>query len=226
MNSVELIQNLFLRSGAGWVLWALVALSVATAIVAIERWLYYRSVDLDLRATAERLDGLLGAGQVGSAIDELQRSRAVAATIAAAGLRLAPRGPEAVDKAMQSAVALERGRLEQRLAFLGTIGNNAPFIGLFGTVIGVIHAFQELGHTAPGHGAAAASQVASAAVMSSIAEALVATAVGILVALPAIAAYNYLQRRVSTLLSGSEVLTNLVMAYLVERRTPAATEPA
>ena len=57
---------------------------------------------------------------------------------------------------MQSAAALERGRLERWLAFLGTVGNNAPFVGLFGTVIGVIHAFEELGHGAPGHGAAAA----------------------------------------------------------------------
>src|SRR5207248_7240005 len=138
------------------------------------------------------------------------------ATIAAAGLRLAPRGPEAVDKAMQSAVALERGRLEKRLVFLGTVGSNAPFVGLFGTVIGIIHAFEELGHAAPGHAAAAASQVASAAVMSSIAEALVATAVGILVALPAIAAFNYLQRRAATLLGASDVLANLVLAYLVD----------
>ena len=53
---------------------------------------------------------------------------------------------------MASAVALERGRLERGLAFLATVGNNAPFIGLFGTVVGVIHAFEELGHAAPGHG--------------------------------------------------------------------------
>jgi biopolymer transport protein ExbB len=140
----------------------------------------------------------------------------VAATIARAGLRLARLGPAAADKAMQSAVALERGRLEARLAFLGTVGNNAPFVGLFGTVIGVIQAFEELGHGAPGHasGASAASQVASSAVMSSIAEALVATAVGIAVALPAVALYNYLQRRVTALLSGADVLTNLVLAYL------------
>jgi biopolymer transport protein ExbB len=52
--------------------------------------------------------------------------------------------------------------------------------------------------------------------MASIAEALVATAVGILVALPAVAAYNYLQRRVTSLLSGAEVLTNLVLAYIAD----------
>ena len=106
----------------------------------------------------------------------IPRVVSIAARVADAGLRLAERGTEAADKAMQSAAALERGRLERWLAFLATVGNNAPFVGLFGTVVGVIHAFEELGHSAPGH-AAAAGQVASQAVMSSIAEALVATAV-------------------------------------------------
>ena len=150
-------------------------------------------------------------------------SASVAARVADAGLRLADRGGDPADKAMQSAAALERGRLERWLAFLATVGNNAPFVGLFGTVVGVIHAFEELGHAAPGHGAPAAGQVASQAVMASIAEALVATAVGILVALPAVAAYNYLQRRVVSLLSGTEVLTNLVLAYIADDgRRPSA----
>jgi biopolymer transport protein ExbB len=140
----------------------------------------------------------------------------VAASIAAAGLRLADRGADAVDKAMRSAAALERTRLERGLAFLGTLGNNAPFIGLFGTVVGVIGAFEHLGQAAPG-AAAAAGQAASSLVMSSIAEALVATAVGILVALPAVATYNYFQRRIVILLGGAEVLTNLVLAYLTDR---------
>lgn len=218
MTATEMIQNLFLRSGATWVLWVLVVLSLATAVIAVERWLYYRGADGDLRTLAERLDEYLNSGRVAETIDDLKRSRSVAASIAAAGLRLAPRGAAAVDRAMKSALALERGRLERRLAFLGTVGTNAPFIGLFGTVIGVIHAFEELGHAAPGHGASAAGQVASQAVMSSIAEALVATAVGILVALPAIAANNYLQRRVASLLASSEVLSELVMAYLVETK--------
>ena len=110
---------------------------------------------------------------------------------------------------------MEREALDQRLAFLGTLGNNAPFIGLLGTVIGVIQAFEELGHSAAGHsGDGAASQVASGAVMSAIAEALVVTAIGLAVALPAVAAYNYLQRQVESMLSGSEVLSNLVLAYL------------
>jgi biopolymer transport protein ExbB len=216
MNAVEAAKQLFLRSGADWILWLLVGLSLISLAVVIERWLYYRSQSTDLRQLAEKLDGWLRAGEIDRAIAELTAQGKVAATVAAAGLRLADRGPASVERAMQSAIALERGRLERWLAYLGTLGNNAPFVGLFGTVIGVVHAFEELGHGAPGHGAesAPASMVASQAVMASIAEALVATAVGLLVALPAVAAYNYYQRRVAQMLSGTEVLTNLVLAYL------------
>jgi biopolymer transport protein ExbB len=215
MKLAETLKHVLLASGTSWVLWLLGVLSVASIATVVERWLFYRSRDADLVALAALVDKRLAVGDTQQAITELGRSRSVAASIAATGLRLAYLGPTAVDKAMQSATALERSRLEERLAYLGTLGNNAPFIGLFGTVIGVIHAFEELGR---GSGAAltggAASQVASQAVMTAIAEALVATAVGILVALPAVAAHNYFQRRVSALLSGSEVLSNLVLAYL------------
>ncbi|MBK7152048.1 MAG: MotA/TolQ/ExbB proton channel family protein [Sandaracinaceae bacterium] len=105
--------------------------------------------------------------------------------------------------------------LEARLVFLGTVGNNAPFVGLFGTVIGVILDFEELGHATATAGSGAASQVASGAVMSAIAEALVATAVGIAVALPAVAAYNFFQRNLAVLLDDAETVSNLVLAYLV-----------
>jgi len=216
MTTVEAIKNIFIGSGAGWVLWLLGGLSVASVAIAVERWLCFRRKGGDLRALATTLDRRLSAGEVDGAIADMQQSPAVAASIAAAGLRLAALGPAAVDRAMQSATALEKSLLEKRLAYLGTLGNNAPFIGLFGTVIGVIQAFEELGHGAPGHGMAssAAGQVASQAVMSGIAEALVATAVGIAVALPAVAAYNYLQRRLASLIASADVLSNLVLAYL------------
>jgi biopolymer transport protein ExbB len=210
MNAAETVKHFFLTGGTSWVLWLLGALSIASVTVAVERWLFYRMRDADLPALSRLLDKRLAAGQFDEAIRELGASASVAASIAAAGLRLAHLGPAAVDKAMQSATALERTRLEERLVYLGTVGNNAPFVGLFGTVIGVIQAFEALGNGSSN----SASQVASQAVMTAIAEALVATAVGILVALPAVAAYNYFQRRVTTLLSGSEVLSNLVLAYL------------
>src|SRR5919201_1303849 len=215
MNAVEAVKQVLISSGAAWVLWFLAGLSVARLAIALERWLFYRTREGSVAALARELDRRLTQGDVQGAISDLGRSRSVAASIAAAGLRLAALGPEAVAKAMESATALERSLFERRLVYLGTLGNNAPFVGLFGTVVGVIHAFEELGHATPGHAVAGgAGQVASQAVMASIAEALVATAVGILVALPAVAAYNFFQRRVAGLLSDNEVLSNLVLAYL------------
>jgi biopolymer transport protein ExbB len=223
MNAVEAVKQVLIGSGAAWVLWFLAFLSVASLAIALERWLFYRTREGSVAALARDLDRHLARGDVPGAIEALGRSRATAASIAAAGLRLAHLGPDAVANAMDSATALERGLLERRLVYLGTLGNNAPFVGLFGTVVGVIHAFEELGHTAPGHaGGAAAAQVASQGVMIAVAEALVTTAVGIAVALPAIALYNYLQRRVSTLLSESEALSSLVLAYLSGGRPPGA----
>jgi biopolymer transport protein ExbB len=213
MTTVEAIKHLFLDTGANWVLWMLAALSVISLAVAFERFLFYRANATDLQALATELHQRLEKDEPARTLSWLQSSPSVAARIAAAGLRLADRGPAAVDKAMQSRTALEREELDRRLAFLGTLGNNAPFIGLFGTVIGVIQAFEELGHSAAGH-AGGSGQVASGAVMSAIAEALVATAVGLAVALPAVAAYNYFQRRVEGLLAGAEVLSNLVLAFL------------
>jgi biopolymer transport protein ExbB len=221
MNTLDAVKNVLLRSGAAWVLWFLGALSAISLLLTVERWLFLRARGGDLAALARALDQRLRTGDREGAIAELAASRAVAASIAAAGLRLADRGPAAAEKAMESAAALERGRLDRWLAYLGTVGNNAPFVGLLGTVVGVIHAFEELGHGVSGHGgAAAAGQVASQAVMGSIAEALVATAVGILVALPAVAAYNYFQRRVASLMRGTDVLSNLVLAYLMDSSAP------
>jgi biopolymer transport protein ExbB len=222
MNAMDAVKNVLLRSGATWVLFFLGGLSFATVVVTVERWLFLRARGGDLGVLGRRLAERLSVGDRVGAIADLSASPAVAASIAAAGLRLADRGPAAAEKAMQSAAALERGRLERWLAFLGTVGNNAPFVGLFGTVVGIIHAFEELGHGVAGHGGggAAASEVASQAVMGSIAEALVATAVGILVALPAVAAYNFFQRRVNALVRGTDVLSNLVLAYLMDASTP------
>ena len=85
-----------------------------------------------------------------------------------------------------------RVELEQNLTFLATVGSNAPFIGLFGTVLGIIRAFHDLSVDISG---------GAAAVMAGIAEALVATGVGIFVAIPAVMAYNAYQRRVEQLMA-------------------------
>src|SRR6185312_11466038 len=96
----------------------------------------------------------------------------------------------------------------RRLAYLGTLGNNAPFLGLLGTVIGVVTAFAALSEAnkAP-VAAASASALAPQAVMLSLSEALVATAVGLAVAIPAVAANNFFQRLIKATLANADALS-------------------
>jgi biopolymer transport protein ExbB len=211
MNLVEVLKQFFLGSGAAWVLWFLLALAFVSVAIAVERALFFRGRAGDLAALGQALEERLRSGDIEAARKLLTGTRAVAASVADAGLLVADLGPAASEKAMQGACAVERERLEARLAFLGTLGNNAPFIGLFGTVIGVIQAFEQLGTGTQ----AGAGQAVSQAVMAGIAEALIATAIGIGVALPAVAMYNYFQRRIARLLSGTEALTSIVLAYLL-----------
>ena len=131
-----------------------------------------------------------------------------------AGIVEAPMGSEAAEEAMLGASALQKLKLEKRLTFLGTLGNNAPFIGLLGTVIGIVGAFDELGKQKGATMAAAASSVAPEAVMTNISEALVATAVGLLVAIPAVAAFNWFQRIVRATLANTEALSHVLLAHL------------
>jgi biopolymer transport protein ExbB len=103
-------------------------------------------------------------------------------------------------------------RLEQRLVFLGTVGNNAPFVGLFGTVIGVLKAFEGFGQQTKD--TAAANLAPNSVIMSSIAEALVATAVGLAVAIPAVAFFNAFQRHIKSKMANADALSRVLLAHL------------
>jgi biopolymer transport protein ExbB/TolQ len=137
----------------------------------------------------------------------LDASRTVEARVAREALRWAPSGPEAMADAVDSELARSKKELERGLNFLGTLGNNSPFVGLFGTVLGVIMAFSALGKNGQNNGA-------MGGVMSAIAEALVATGVGLFVALPAVVAYNALQKRIGEVETEAASLTKLISAYL------------
>jgi biopolymer transport protein ExbB len=134
------------------------------------------------------------------------------ARVLGAGLSVADHGAEAAEKRIAGAVTAEKLRMDRGLALLATTGANAPFVGLFGTVLGIIAAFHDLSIN---------TSEASEAVMAGISEALVATAVGLLVAIPAVVAYNGFTRWVKTRISRVDSLSTLILARLVERR-PAA----
>jgi biopolymer transport protein ExbB len=211
---VEMLKDVIVRSSAAWVLWLLFLLSVVSIAVMLERGRLYWSRRDDIAALVDDLHQLLIAGDLDGAGVRLRLSPSVAAAVALAGLAQWGRGRRAAEEAMAAATGIERTRLGRRLMFLGTLGNNAPFIGLLGTVIGVVGAFEELGR-APANAlaATAATGLAPERVMSSIAEALVATAVGILVAIPAVAVFNYFQGLVSAALADADTLGHVVLGH-------------
>jgi biopolymer transport protein ExbB len=195
----------FALIGAEWVLWVLVFLSVASVIVMIERYVFYfrRRVDIDTLRAA--VSASLVKGEVLKAAESLQGSDSMEARVVLFGLREERRGAEAVEDLFAGALATEKNRYERGLGFLGTVGNNAPFIGLFGTVLGIIGAFDNLSE---------GSEEAARLVMAAIAEALVATGVGLLVAIPAVIAYNSYRTRMKRSVAQTELLGRTVLSHL------------
>jgi len=221
MHLVEHLKHVLLDLHASWVMWLLLALSVASLVLIVERALFFHSLRDDIRRLAEELDSLLRGGRYREALERMAASPAPEAAAVLAGLKHADLGPASAEKAMDGAIALQRMRLDRGLAFLGTLGNNAPFVGLLGTVIGVIEAFDVLGHADAMAGAGAQS---TGSIMSGIAEALVATAVGLFVAIPAVAAFNYFQRRIQSITANTQALSNVLLAHLSAEEPLPTTE--
>ncbi len=214
MNSlIERVKSAMVGLGTGWILMLMLVLSVISLAIMLERvWLYWSLRD-DIDELMRDMGRLLRSGDLEGARQRLEASRSAEAAVMIAGLVEADRGAEAADEAMQGASALQRLKLEKRLAFLGTLGNNAPFIGLLGTVIGIVAAFDELSKVKMA-AASGATQLAPEAVMGRISEALVATAIGILIAIPAVAAYNAFQRIVRGTVANTDALGHMLLSYL------------
>jgi len=214
MNLVEWLQRIMVGFGAAWVMWLMIGLSVISVAIILERAWFFWSLRDDLNVLARDLRTSLD-DSIEAARKRMDASPSAEAAVVSAGLAVAHKGPDAAEEAMNGAAALQRMKLERRLAYLGTLGNNAPFIGLFGTVIGVVMAFDALGQAAATPVAQASQQaMAPQAVMSSIAEALVATAVGLAVAIPAVAFNNFFQRMIRSTLANTEALTRILLSHL------------
>lgn len=222
MNIVEWLQRLMTQFGAGWVMWLLIVLSVISLAVMLERaWFYYTLRD-DLPKLVADFRALLRKGDLAGARKRLEASPSAEAAVVLVGINEADHGAKSADEAMMGAVALQRMKLERRLAFLGTLGNNAPFIGLFGTVIGVVEAFEGLAAQDAVAAQAQSSAMAPQQVMGAIAEALVATAVGLVVAIPAVVMFNYFMRHSKAVLANTEALTRVLLAHLVADNSGAS----
>ncbi|MDB4980004.1 MAG: MotA/TolQ/ExbB proton channel family protein [Myxococcales bacterium] len=195
----------FAMMGATWIMWLLVALSVGGVAVALERAIYLIRTSENVRKLKQQILALIRSGELDEARARLARSPSHVASIIAAGLEDSEDGIASAEERMNGATQLAKLRMEKRLAFLGTLGANAPFIGLLGTVIGIIRAFHQLNE--------AAGKVTTG-LMGDVGEALVATAIGIMVALPAIAFFNTFQRIIKARLARASAFGNEVLAVL------------
>jgi biopolymer transport protein ExbB len=211
MNIEQWLQRIMVGFGAGWVMWLMLGLSVVSVAIILERAWYFWSLRDDLGVLAKELRAALE-DSIEAAQKRMDASPSVEAAVVSAGLAMAHRGPASAEEAMAGAVALQRMKLERRLAYLGTLGNNAPFIGLFGTVIGVISAFAALGEANKAPVAQATSQALAPA-----------TAVGLFVAIPAVVFNNYFQRLIKSTLANTDALSRILLAHL---KSEPGTEPA
>ena len=204
--------------GSTWVLYLLLGLSVVSLASALERWVFFARRSDDLDALAARFSEALEVEDFDRARQVLRESRSLEAGIVLKALRWVHGGPAALANAIDASLGNARGQLQRSTYLLGTLGNNAPFVGLLGTVIGVIDAFHQLGDAGQNHGA-------MGNVMTGIAEALVATGVGLFVALPAVVAYNLLQKKISEVETGVLVLGKLAGAFAEARERAGESIP-
>lgn len=213
-----LTQKIFLvaQSGAEAILWLLIILSVVSVAMMLERFLALRKIKTASLRVGDRIREALQSNHL-SEIEEIARDRnSFEGKAVAYGLRhIKDNGEQGLEEIFNTYALLERPHLDRYLGFLATVGSNAPFIGLLGTVLGIMKAFNDLG----------VSQGEISTVMVGIAEALVATAVGLMVAIPAVIAYNYFQRQMKNILQSLESAKELCLAYVKQRSLLTAQPP-
>ena len=203
--------------GASWVMYLMIFLSVISIGQMVERWLFYFKHNQNADDLEDELMKLLEAGDKDGAeafLDKV-KARSFEAEAIRPALKYLEAGAEAFSDCVEAEFIKVRQDCERGMNLLATLGNNAPFIGLMGTVIGVIISFQKLGQS---QGANSMSSV-----MGGIAEALVSTGVGLFLALPAVIAYNILSKKVETIDGNVQSITKHITAFIKAERASEHT---
>lgn len=196
------------QNGAEGVLWLLILLSVISVTIMIERYWTLRAYKNQSDKIKTQLVETLRAGTL-SDLEDISKDRETfdGRVLSYFFKYVKENGADGVEEVLNSHILFEKQKMEKSLNFLATLGANAPFIGLLGTVLGIMKAFNDLGVTQ------GISQSSGASIMTGIAEALVATAVGLFVAIPAVVAFNYFQKQVRYIIQNLEGLKEVCIAY-------------
>jgi biopolymer transport protein TolQ len=201
------METLFKLSelSAQGILYFMGVLSVVSVSIMIERFLTLRKITVSSRGIAVGFREMIETQDLDH-IEKLSKgSQSLEARALGYGLVFGKKnGAEGLDELFNSFKAIERPLLERNLSVLGTIASNAPYVGLLGTVMGIMKAFNDLA-LAPGQG--------NEVVMAGIGHALVSTAVGLAVAIPAVSAFNHFNKKVGLVLSNIDAARDLCLAY-------------
>lgn len=202
---IGLLRALALTGGE-WVIYILIAASVLAVAIMIERGIVLSRERKDFEKVRDLFFSKIhNREQLQNISEELGKLGGYTAKVLSSGLSQQIHGAESVEEQIASITTMERQKLEARMLVLGTLGNNAVYIGLFGTVLGVIKAFNDLAQSA-----GAGPEV----VMQGLSEALIATAVGLMVALPCVISFNVYQKKIKDLLGETESLARLILVRL------------
>ncbi len=214
---VERLTKAAVWSGSGWVMVLLLLLSVFSVYAAVERLLFFRARRDDTDALMDRVADLLEQGDRTGAERVLAGSRSIEAQVLKGALRWTTASAEAFQDAVDAQMGKKRKELERGMNYLGTLGSNAPFIGLFGTVIGVLVAFQQLSE--------GTDKGSMNNVMGGIAEALITTAVGLFVAIPAVVVFNLFQKWIGDIEANVGTMSKQITALMRARETGRDVAP-
>jgi biopolymer transport protein ExbB len=174
------LKDTFIAGGV--FMWPLLLSALVGIAVSVERFLTYRRIRIELGPFLEKIGGFIRKGDIKGAEDLCSRTRGPVASILQAGLARSDKGLETVEKAVDSAGAIEMAFLEKGIVVLASVTSIAPMLGFLGTVSGMIRAFGEI---------AAAKNVEASLVAGGIQEALITTAAGLIIAIPIQMAHNY-----------------------------------
>lgn len=187
------------------VLIVLVIMSVVSIAMIFERYMALKKVSHESDRVRARIKMALQNGSVQDFEDIAKDPTSLEGRAAGHAMKyLKAHGDKGIEDVFNSFVLTEKSELEKFLPVLATISSNAPFIGLLGTVLGIMKAFNDLAVT---------QNAGQQTVMSGISTALVATAAGLFVAIPASIFYNYFTRKVKTTLNSIESVKDLGLAY-------------
>ena len=181
----------------GFTMYILLFCSFLSITILLERVIYYRKLSRTKRAEfMTRIKRALKSGNIERAMEICKDTNAPFSSVIYSGLELHDHHGKEISNAMEREITVEATKLERFTGIVGTIGNTAVYIGLFGTVLGIIRAFHDI---------AAAGAGGMSIVIGGVAEALVCTATGLFVAIPAVIAFNYFTKKVDYFISDMEL---------------------